>query len=71
MTFTKMSAEELRLANMCYEEDDMTPREIAELLRRDKSTTTRHVVKGLIRKRDVRPCMLSEDDVDALEALLA
>ena len=71
MTFTKMSSDELRLAKMCYEEDDMTPSEIAELLRRDKSTITRHVVKGLIRKRDGRPRMLSEDDVDALEVLLA
>ena len=70
MTFTKMSAEELRLAKMCYDEDDMTPSEIAEHLRRDKSTTTRHVVKGLIRKRVGRPRMLSEADVDALEALL-
>ena len=71
MTFTKMSAEELRLAKMCYEEDDMTPSEIAELLRRDKSTITHHVVKGLIRKRDGSPRMLSEAGVDALEALLA
>ena len=34
MGFTKMSAEELRLAKMWYEEDDMTPSEIADLLRR-------------------------------------
>ena len=70
MKFTKMSAEELRLAKMWYEEDDMTPSEIADLLRRHKSTITRHVVKGLIQKRDGRPRMLSEADVDALEALL-
>ena len=71
MKFTKMSAEELRLAKVCYEEDDMTPTEITEHLRRDKSTTARHLVKGLIRTRDGRPRMLSEADVDALEALLA
>ncbi len=58
------------MAKMWYEEDDMTPREIADLLRRDKSTITRHVVKGHIPKRDGRPRMLSEADVDALEALL-
>ena len=55
MTFSKVPAEELWLAKMWYEEDDMTPSEIADLLRRDKSTITRHVVKGLIRKRDGRP----------------
>ena len=66
MAFRKMSAEEFRLAKMWYEEDDMTPSEIADLLRRDKSTITRHVVKGLIRKRDGRPRMLSDADVDAL-----
>ena len=41
MTFRKMSAEELRLAKMWYEEDGMTRSEIADLLRRDKSTITR------------------------------
>ena len=46
MTFRKMSTEELRLAKTWHEEDDMTPREIADLLRRDKSTITRHVVQG-------------------------
>ena len=33
MQFTKMSGEELRLAKMWYDEDDMSPREIADLLR--------------------------------------
>ena len=45
MAFNKMSSEELRLAKLWYDEDGKTPLEISQLLRRDKSTITRHVVK--------------------------
>ena len=60
MQFKKMSGDEVRLAKMWYEDDDMSPREIADLLRRDKSTITRHVVKGVIPKPQGRPRALSE-----------
>ena len=68
--FTKMSGEELLLAKMWYEEDDMPPMEIADLLRRDKSTITRHVVKRVEPKRDGRPRRLSSAEVDSLVEFL-
>ena len=45
MAFNRMSSEELRLAKLWYDEDGKAPLEISQLLRRDKSTITRHVVK--------------------------
>ena len=42
MAFNRMSSEELRLAKLWYDEDGKTPLEISQLLRRDKSTITRH-----------------------------
>ena len=51
MAFNKMSSEELRLAKLWYDEDGKTPLEISQLLRRDKSTITRHVVKRARQKR--------------------
>ena len=45
MAFNRMSSEELRLAKLWYDEDGKAPLEISQLLRRDKSAITRHVVK--------------------------
>ena len=59
MGFNKMSSEELRLAKLWYDEDGKTPLEISQLLRRDKSTITRHVVKRTHQKRDGRPRALT------------
>ena len=70
MAFKKMSSEELRLAKLWYDEDGKTPLEISQLLRRDKSTITRHVVKRARQKRLGRPRALTESEVDALESLL-
>ena len=70
MVFKKMSSEELRLAQQWYDEDGKSPLEISELLRRDKSTITRHLVKRTPKKRDGRPRSLTASDVDALESLL-
>ena len=50
-----MSSEEIRLANMWYKEDDMEPKEIAELLHRDKSTVTRHLFHKHIGKQGPKP----------------
>ena len=70
MVFNRMSGEELRLAKQWYDEDGKTPLEMSLLLRRDKSTITRHVVKRTEQKRDGRPRALTESEVDALESLL-
>ena len=70
MAFNRMSSEELRLAKLWYDEDGKTPLDISQLLRRDKSTITRHVVKRTEQKRDGRPRALTESEVDALESLL-
>ena len=70
MAFNRMSSEELRLAELWYGEGGKTPLEISQLLRRDKSTITRHVVRRTHKKRDGRPRSRTESDVDALEALL-
>ena len=43
MAFKRMSSEELRLAKLWYDENAKAPLEISQLLRRDKSTITRHV----------------------------
>ena len=42
MAFNRMSSEELRLAKLWYDENGKAPLEISQLLRRDKSTITRH-----------------------------
>ena len=63
MVFKKMSSEELRLAQQWYDEDGKSPLEISELLRRDKSTITRRVVKRTPKKRDGRPRSLTASDV--------
>ena len=66
MTFRKMSAEELRLAKMWYEEDGMTRSEIADLLRRDKSTITRNCVRMVEGKSQGRKKALSQQQIDFL-----
>ena len=63
----KLSDEEIRLARMWYEVDGKSPKAIADLLHRDKSTMTRLLVKQLERKKDGRPPALSEVQNDALE----
>ena len=69
MGFNKMSSEELRLAKLWYDEDGKTPLEISQLLRRDKSTITRHVVKRTLKQRDGRaPVTVSDSDDDASRA---
>ena len=70
MAFKKMSSEDLRLAKLWYDEDGKTPLENSQLLRRDKSTITRHVVQRARQKRLGRPRALTESEVDALESLL-
>ena len=42
--YTKLSADEVRLAKLWHAEDGMSPLEIAALLRRDKSTMIRLLV---------------------------
>ena len=68
--YHKLSKEEIRLAKMWHKEDGMDPSEIGELLRRDKSTMTRLLVKQLERKKDGRPQLLDTAAVDELVAHL-
>ena len=65
-TFTKMSSEEIRLAQMWFEHDAKKPAEIAELLHRNKSTITRHCVKLVVKKKQGRKPALSEAQKDQL-----
>jgi hypothetical protein len=55
--YKKMSDKEVRLARLWYKEDGMDSVEIAELLRRNKSTVTRLPVVGKERKAQGRPAM--------------
>ena len=48
----------------------MDPSEIAQLLRRDKSTMTRLLVKRTERKKDGRPQLLDTAKIDELVACL-
>ena len=66
--YRKLSEEEIRLAEMWHNEDGMEPSEIGQLLRRDKSTITRLLVKRDLRKKDGRPQLL---DVVAVDELIA
>ena len=70
MAFNRMSSEELRLAKLWYDEGGKAPLEISQLLRCDKSTITRHVIKRARQERLGRPRALTESEVDALESLL-
>ena len=65
-----MSAEEQRLASKWYWEHGKAPSEIAGLLSRDKSTLTRFLVKQVSRKKQGRPPLFSEADMDFLERRL-
>ena len=56
-----MSDVEIRLARMWYNEDGKAPSEIAKLLRRYKSTITRHVVKEVEKQKQGRPPALTEE----------
>jgi hypothetical protein len=60
--------EEIRLVKMWHKEDGMYPSEIGDVLRRDKSTMTRLLVKRTERKTDRRPQLLDDDAIDALVA---
>ena len=66
----KLSPEEQRLAKTWFCTDGKTPRDIAALLNRDKSTLTRLLVKQTIRKKQGRPPVLTEADIDFLERRL-
>ena len=68
--YQKLSKDEIRLAKMWHEEDGMAPSEIAQLLRRDKSTMTRLLVQRTERKKDGRPKLLDSAKVDELVACL-
>lgn len=66
----KLSSEEIRLAQKSFREKNMTPKKIADLLDRNKSTLTRLLVKQLPRKKQGKKRLLSEADVDRLERRL-
>ena len=66
----KLSAEEQRLASKWYWEQGKAPSEIAGLLGRDKSTLTRLLVKQVSRKKQGRPPVFAEADIDLLERRL-
>ena len=60
-----LSPEEVPLAKLWYDKDDVSPREIARRLWRAKSTITRAVVQELPRAGRGRKRALSDADVDA------
>lgn len=63
--FTKLSADEIRLAKAWYDQDE-EPSEIAERLGRSKSTLTRLLVKGAARKSQGRRSALTQAQIDFL-----
>ena len=65
-SWQKLSAEEVRLARAWYTCDGLSPRAIAERLRRDKSTMTRLLVKRHAVKVQGRRPALSAQQVDRL-----
>ena len=66
MVGTTMSADERRLALLWHTEDGMSPKEIAALLRRDKSTLTRLLVKKHVGPGRGKPRLLSPEAVAGL-----
>ena len=66
----KLSAEEQRLASKWYWEQGIPPSEIGSLLDRDKSTLTRFLVKQVSRKKQGRPPVLTNANIDFLERRL-
>ena len=69
-TFAKMSDEEVRLAKMWHAEDERSTGEIAHLLRRDRSTISRHVMKDHVKQKQGRPGALSDSQKDLLVTTL-
>ena len=67
--WTKMSLDEIRLANQWHKEH-VAASEIAKRLKRDKSVITRHVVKKILKKKQGRPATLTEAEADYLEKTL-
>ena len=65
MPGSPLSSEELRLAKLWYNEDNVAPSEIARRLRRVKSTITRAVVQELPRGGRGRKRVLSDAEVGA------
>jgi transposase len=65
-TWKKLSDEEKRLATGWFTEDMLTPAEIAERLGRNKCTLTRLLVKMVVSKKQGRPKVLTEPQVDFL-----
>ena len=61
--WSKMSSEEIRLANMWFHDDGKAPSAIAELLHRDKSTLSRLLVLTRERKTDGHPRAFTEDQI--------
>ena len=70
MVGKSMSADERRLALLWHTEDGMSPLAIATLLRRDKSTLTRFLVKKHVGKGRGRAKLLSPVDIAELVAHL-
>ena len=66
MKWNKMSPEEIRLMSMWYNKDGKTPSEIARLLRRSKSSVTRHLFIKSAAGKQGRKAILTEKQVDAL-----
>ena len=65
-----MSPEEQHLASKWYCEQGKSLSAIAGLLGRDKSTLNRLLVKQVSRKKQGRPSVLSEADIDFLQRRL-
>ena len=68
--WTKLTEEEIRLARKWYSDEQLSPSTIAQRLGRDRSVMTRLLVKKVTRKRQGRPRVLTEAQVDFLERRL-
>lgn len=64
--WTKMGADEVRLARKWYQEERLSISKIAERLGRHKSVLSRLLVKQVPRKAQGRPQALTEAQVDFL-----
>ena len=63
--WAKLSAEEIRLANVWHHDDGKKPCEIATLLHRDKSSIIRMFVLKRERRQDRRPKAFTEAHVES------
>ena len=70
MVWTKMSSEEMRLANMWYKEDGKSCYEIAQLLHRSVGTIVNRVRHRMRLKKQGRPCALTGAQVRVATAML-